>query len=68
MGMGGVSVWQLIIALIFLIIPIWIIGRILNKAGYSRWWVAIMFLPIVNLIMIWVVAFAKWPKLGSRQD
>jgi hypothetical protein len=63
MGMGGVSFWQLIIVLVIFILPIWVWGRIVNKAGYSRWWVIFMFIPLVNIIMIWVFAYAKWPSL-----
>ncbi|RCW94627.1 hypothetical protein DFP77_14525 [Marinomonas foliarum] len=59
----GISIWQIIILLLMFIPTIWIYGRILNKAGYSRWWVLLIFVPIVNLIMIWVFAFAKWPRL-----
>jgi len=63
MGVGGIGVWQLIIVVIILALPIWIYGRILKKAGYSRWWVLLIFIPIVNIIMIWVFAFAKWPNI-----
>jgi len=59
----GISIWQIIIILLVFIPTIWIYGRILNKAGYSRWWVLFIFVPIVNLIMIWAFAFAKWPRL-----
>lgn len=61
MGFGGISIWSLILIFFIIIIPILIFGPIAKKAGYSRWWVLTMFVPIVNLIMIWVFAFAKWP-------
>ena len=64
----GISIWQLIIVLLTLIPTIWIYGRILNKAGYSRWWVLLIFVPLVNLIMIWVFAFAKWPRLEQAKN
>jgi len=43
------------------------IMKILNKAGYSRAWVLILIVPIVNLIMLWVFAFARWPALSAAQ-
>lgn len=46
---------------------LWLTIRILNKAGYSEWWAAILFVPLVNIIMIWVFAFAKWPVLNQRR-
>lgn len=36
---------------------------ILGKAGYSKLWVLLAFIPMVNLIALWVFAFAKWPVL-----
>ena len=44
---------------------VWVHVRILHKAGYSGWWVLLLFLPVVNVIMIWVFAFAEWPSLKS---
>lgn len=38
------------------------IAHILNRAGRSRWWVIVAFLPLLNLIGLWVFAFTRWPK------
>lgn len=51
-GLVGLAVW-----LIFLIAYI----KIISKAGYSGWWVLIMFVPIVNVIMLLVFAYKQWP-------
>lgn len=42
---------------------IFLIGylKIISKAGYSGWWVLIMFVPIVNVIMFLVFAYKEWP-------
>ena len=61
MGLGGISIWQLIIILLIILIPLLIFRPIAKKAGYSGWWALAMVIPLVNLIMIWVFAFAKWP-------
>lgn len=37
--------------------------KILNKAGYSGWWVLIGFVPIANIVMFFVFAFSEWPAL-----
>ena len=47
-------------------IAIWIVFllgyvKIISKAGYSGWWVLIMFVPIVNVIMFLVFAYKEWP-------
>jgi hypothetical protein len=36
--------------------------KILNKAGYSGWWVLIGLVPFVNLVMFLVFAFSDWPS------
>src|SRR5262249_25121331 len=52
------------IGIIFLL---WMIARILHKAGYSGWWTLLMLIPIVNVVMIWVFAFSDWPALRARR-
>jgi len=57
------SIWHWVIVLLILIVAIWLPVRILHKAGYSGWWVVLGLVPIVNIVMIWVFAFADWPRL-----
>jgi hypothetical protein len=57
MSMSIFSVWHFIIFLISILL-FWLIAK---KAGYSGWWVLTMIIPLVNLIMVWVFAFAEWP-------
>lgn len=38
-----------------------IAGRVVHKAGYSPWWALLTFVPLANLIGLWVFAFLKWP-------
>jgi hypothetical protein len=40
--------------------------RIIQKAGYSGWWVIILFVPIINIIAIWYFGFSRWP--GADED
>ena len=42
------------------------VAKILGKAGYSRWLVILYFVPLVNLVMLWVFAFGDWPALRGR--
>ena len=43
---------------------------ILRKAGFDGWWVLVLLIPVVNIIMIWVFAFTRWPTLPAdiKQD
>jgi hypothetical protein len=53
----GVLVY-LILAVLF-VIPFW---RIFGKAGFPPVFSLIMLVPVVNLIAIYFVAFAQWPR------
>ena len=67
--MASLSIWHWLAVLIIALL-IWafiaIFGRILNRTGYSRWWLLSMFVPLLNLIMLWVFAFANWPVSKPR--
>ena len=64
--MEGIGIWQLIIFLIIIAIPTVLIFRpVVKKAGFSRWWSLLMFVPLINLIMVWVFAFMEWPAEKS---
>jgi hypothetical protein len=63
------TVWHLfalVVGLLLLWAFIAVFGRILSRAGYSRWWLVTIFIPVLNLIMLWVFAFADWPR--AKQD
>ena len=38
------------------------VGRILNRIGFSPLWAIAMFIPLVNLIALWILAFTEWPR------
>jgi uncharacterized membrane protein YhaH (DUF805 family) len=50
-----------ILYIAFLIFIIYCYVRIVQRAGYSGWWVLIMIVPIVNIVMMFVFAYGKWP-------
>ena len=47
-----------------IIVPFWFIFR---KAGYSQWLGLLMVVPIVNLVMLYFLAFSDWPRLRERE-
>lgn len=63
--MGAFSLWHWVIVVTLVAIFVWLPVRILSKAGYSGWWVLLSFLPLVNIAMVWLFAFADWPRLGA---
>lgn len=46
-----------LIAIAVFLIPYWMIWK---KAGFSPWLSLLMFLPLVNLVMLYVLAFSEW--------
>lgn len=59
--MGSLSIWHWIIFLLFIYIfvaPCW---RIAKKAGFSGAWSLLAVVPLVNVIILWVFAYVKWP-------
>jgi uncharacterized membrane protein YhaH (DUF805 family) len=61
--LGGLSVFHFILVIVVLILYFVPIVKILRKAGYSGWWSLIVLVPLVNIIMFYVFAFANWPVL-----
>jgi hypothetical protein len=56
-----------VLLLILVGIPI---ATALHRTGRSRWWTAIAFFPLLNIIGLWVFAFSRWPALdrGLERD
>jgi hypothetical protein len=60
--MSTFSIWHWLILIIVIatyIVPVW---RILTKAGYSGLWAFLSFIPLLNVILLWVFAFSRWPN------
>lgn len=58
----GPALWLyllFLIGLIILFVIVWL--RIFRKAGFGSWTGLLMFLPIVNIIMLLILAFKEWP-------
>jgi hypothetical protein len=64
--MNSFSLWHWIIVLVIVAILLWIPSRTVAKAGFSPWWAVLSVVPVVNIIMLWVFAYAKWPALPGR--
>lgn len=66
--MQAMGVWYPVLIVVLMIVMLYPQVRIIRRAGYSGWWFLTMFVPIVNLVMIWVFAFAKWPALDRAKQ
>ena len=60
----GIFEWSLIVVAsicgIILIIPFW---KIFSKAGFFAPFSLLMAVPVVNVLLLYYVAFAKWPVM-----
>ena len=59
LGMGELLVIMLIVVLLGIGFLPWFM--IYKKAGYSPAMGCLMFIPLVNIIMLYVLAFSQWP-------
>ena len=59
--MGSFSIFHWLIMLIFGIVFVFPVWRIAVKAGYSGAWSLLLFLPLFNVIILWIFAFSTWP-------
>ena len=50
---------------VMIVVLLYPIGRILRRIGLSPLWSVLAIIPLVNLIGLWVLAFADWP---GRRD
>ncbi len=54
-----------VLVLVLLAVPLWMIGRVLRRAGYSPWWALLVLVPLVNLVALWVFAYVRWPAIDE---
>ncbi len=55
------ALWTLALA-----IPLFFI---LKRVGKSRWWILITLFPIVGgTVLIWIIAFSKWPVAQTQEQ
>jgi hypothetical protein len=55
----GIAHWFFFVVMVAVVL--YPVGRILNRIGLSPFWSLLIFVPVVNLIALWVLAFSGWP-------
>ena len=61
--MHSMTVFSWIIVIAISLAMLYPYVRIIRRTGHSGWWLLTMFVPILNIIMLWDFAFAKWPAV-----
>ncbi|MBB3222727.1 hypothetical protein [Pseudoduganella umbonata] len=69
--MGSYNVFHSAFTVIFFLfwiavftIPMW---RIAVKAGYPGFASLLMYIPLLNIVVLWMFAFMKWPVERNAQ-
>ena len=44
------------------LVVIWPAGRICRRLGFSPWLGVLAALPLANVLLLWFVAMAEWPR------
>jgi hypothetical protein len=44
-----------------------LLARVVRRAGFSRWWVLLALVPLVNVLVLWVFAYSRWPALDEER-
>jgi len=55
------SVVQLFIAIIYVVVLVVPARKLLRRAGYNPWLAILAAIPLINLVALWVFAYARWP-------
>ena len=63
------SIWHWVvvgylIALALLLVA-WPVARILRRTGMTRWWTWLIFIPPLNLVLLWIIAYRHWPAIDA---
>ncbi len=66
-GIGLPEILLILVILSIILVPVWLMGKILVKAGFSPWFSLISFVPIANVIALWIFAFIPWPNIDQQR-
>jgi hypothetical protein len=62
MPMGGGPL-MLLVFIALIVVPFWFIFK---KTGYSPWLSLLMVVPLLNIVLLFFLAFSQWPASGGR--
>jgi len=63
-AMLGIMMIPLLVMIVIVLVPYWFIWK---KAGFSPWLSLLMFIPVLNLVMLYVLAFSDWKIVPAVQ-
>jgi hypothetical protein len=66
--MGSLSIWHWVFVLFILatsIVPAWLIVK---KAGYAGPLALLTWIPLLNIIFLWIFALSDWPVTKKAEQ
>ena len=69
MGIPELAVMAYIVLTVVLTatLVIWPGARICRRLGFSPWLALLMLVPVGNVVLLWVAAYAPWPIENGRR-
>lgn len=64
MAMAAIMPFFFLIGAAVVIVPTWFIWK---KAGFSPWFSLLSVVPLINLVMLYVLAFSQWKVVPVAQ-
>jgi hypothetical protein len=58
--MWGYGIAHWLFFTVVVVIIVYPIGRTLRRLGFSPFWSVLVFIPVVNLVSLWILAFSDW--------
>lgn len=54
--------------LVLIGIALWCFARIVIRSGRSGWWALAMLVPGINILLVWLFAYAAWPRFDRAYE
>ena len=59
---GSLGMPELLVLIVLAVVVVFPVTRICAKAGYSPWLGLAAILPGANILLLWFLALAEWPR------
>ncbi len=68
LGLSEIMIILLVVVAAFILILLLPYWRIFGKAGFSPALSFLMIVPLVNIVMLYYLAFAEWPSQSQAKN
>lgn len=58
---------ELFVLFIIVVVVIWPATKICRRLGFSPWLGILIAVPLANLVLLWFVALAEWPRFPASR-